>query len=329
MAEDEKAKSKLWAWLGWSWLVMGGIVAVRWYLSTPTVGYGGLALAMGATLMPLIWEKVGVVCKMGWLAMLFCLLFVEYRAIDKDHKESADALAKSFGDISQQANANLKQVLDDEHKSFADLLKTEDQRFEKTMEAILASQRKSEREFAALLKEQESLFKHEDDLAAALNGSLVPANDPMPSTGCGQPDDGIVMMLGTEEQHNGVVVRKFPQLVMTGKYGPILSLDRASNGAVNVLLDIKSSDGKIIARLDRDGFVVNRNNYLEMKHDKSTLNILDEYGEEVLYVRYNNARAITVRGVLSFGDKKTRIGLPHNFGYICASGGSATIFVGP
>jgi hypothetical protein len=50
--------------------------------------------------------------------------------------------------------------------------------------------------------------------------------------------------------------------------------------------------------LNKDGFVVNRNNFLEMKKDKSSLAIIDECGTEVLSVRYLNAHAFVINGVL-------------------------------
>ena len=38
--------------------------------------------------MPLFWERVGVIGKMSWIAMLFVLFAVEYRAIDKEREEA-------------------------------------------------------------------------------------------------------------------------------------------------------------------------------------------------------------------------------------------------
>jgi hypothetical protein len=80
------------------WRMLSGLVvlafvscAVWWLFYIPSVGKGGLLLAVGATLMPLFWEKVGVIGKMFWIAMLFALLAIEYRAIDKDRMDGAAA----------------------------------------------------------------------------------------------------------------------------------------------------------------------------------------------------------------------------------------------
>ena len=62
----------------------------------PTVGKGGLLLAMGAVLLPLFWEKIGTALRMLWILMLFVLLAAEYRAIEKDQREKAEAQKKEL-----------------------------------------------------------------------------------------------------------------------------------------------------------------------------------------------------------------------------------------
>lgn len=85
-------------WTVLSWMVVAAFLATgAWWLPyshIPSVGKGGLLLAVGATLMPLFWEKAGVIGKMAWVAMLFLLLGVEYRAIDKDRSDAATAEGK-------------------------------------------------------------------------------------------------------------------------------------------------------------------------------------------------------------------------------------------
>ena len=74
-----------------SWLVVFIFLGIgAWWLKhIPTVGKGGVLLAVGATLMPLFWERVGVFGKMSWILMLFVLFAVEYRAINKDREDAA------------------------------------------------------------------------------------------------------------------------------------------------------------------------------------------------------------------------------------------------
>jgi hypothetical protein len=73
-----------------SWLVVFIFLGIGawWFKHIPTVGKGGVLLAVGATLMPLFWERVGVFGKMFWILMLFVLFAVEYRAINKDREEA-------------------------------------------------------------------------------------------------------------------------------------------------------------------------------------------------------------------------------------------------
>jgi hypothetical protein len=85
---------------------------------------------------------------------------------------------------------------------------------------------------------------------------------------------------------------------------PVVSMDRKADGAIVLLVDIKSQDGRIIARLNSDGFVINRNNYLSMRKDKSSLEIEDEYGNEVLHVHYLNRQAISFDGTIQLADAK-------------------------
>jgi hypothetical protein len=76
-------------------------------------------------------------------------------------------------------------------------------------------------------------------------------------------------MFGEERKQNAAMFSKFPHVVYASQSrGPILTLDRSASGSIEVIMDIRSSDGKIIARMNRDGFVVNRNNYLDMRRDK-------------------------------------------------------------
>lgn len=85
--------SKATIWFAMSWAVVAVFLAVGswWLFHIPTVGKGGLLLAVGATLMPLFWERAGVFGKMAWIAMIFVMLAVEYRAIDKDRGDSVTA----------------------------------------------------------------------------------------------------------------------------------------------------------------------------------------------------------------------------------------------
>ena len=62
-------------------------------------------------------------------------------------------------------------------------------------------------------------------------------------------------------------------------------------------VDIRDKHNEIVVRLDKDGFVVNRNYILYMlRPDKSTILIKDAYGKEMLYARYMNPREFFLSG---------------------------------
>jgi hypothetical protein len=130
------AEPELRRWIAASWILLLGLLSsgVYWMFWLPTVGKGGIFLAMGATLMPLFWEKIGVVGKMSWIAMLFLLLAVEYRAIDEEHRKSElaqQAALKAIGD-------GFTGVLTDQRNGFADLIQKSEAAFAKTTEQASA-----------------------------------------------------------------------------------------------------------------------------------------------------------------------------------------------
>lgn len=291
---DTKKESHVWNLLAWIWLAIGSIVGVWWYFRIPTAGYGGLALAMGATLMPLVWEKVGVLCKMLWLAMLFVLLFAEYRAINKDRRDASAELTQKFGEITTQANNNLKQILDDEHNSFAGMLGVEDDRFAATMTAILNSQRQNQREFASLLAQQRDLFDKQNEMIESMNGHLLPNTDPLPS----------LTKLGCEDMHTDAddyfilfgnvvnIVHVFPFVLLRIHGANVISFDKLPSGLLALTLDMRDPTGNIVARFDSDGFEVG-STLLKRHPDKSTLIVEDAKGNRILRARYNNPRLLT------------------------------------
>ncbi|MFZ0278384.1 MAG: hypothetical protein WA254_07950 [Candidatus Sulfotelmatobacter sp.] len=123
-------------WIAGSWTLVLGLLGlgVYWMFRLPTVGKGGIFLAVGATLMPLFWEKIGVVGKMSWIAMLFLLLAVEYRAIDEEHRKNdlaQQTALKAIGD-------GFTGVLTDQRNGFAGLIQQSQAAFAKTTEQASA-----------------------------------------------------------------------------------------------------------------------------------------------------------------------------------------------
>lgn len=156
-----------------------------------------------------------------------------------------------------------------------------------------------------------------------LRGMLLPAGDPTPPNGCtggAAPKDGVVLLLG--DSGNGVWVNSFPATAIAYNWVPILTLDR--NGAGDILVSVKVFDKheNLIASIDKNEF--NVANHALWTHkprpDKSTLIVFDESGEEVLYVRNLNDKAIVIRGSLYLGGAKRPIDWPGGSKNTCMIG---------
>ncbi|MGA8151812.1 MAG: hypothetical protein WB952_12740 [Terriglobales bacterium] len=130
------------AWQVFSWISVLALLGlgIWWNFRLPSTGKGGLFLAIGAVLMPLFWEKIGVAGKMTWVAMLFVLLAVEYRAIDKDRDDFAAAEAKrqkeerqEFSKIGDAITTNVQKLLDHSDEQFKATLAEQAKHFDATM----------------------------------------------------------------------------------------------------------------------------------------------------------------------------------------------------
>ena len=72
---------------GWAMVAVCLPWGLWWYCHIPTPGKGGLLLAFVATVMPLVWEDVREFGRAGLILTLVVLFAVEYRAVDKEHKD--------------------------------------------------------------------------------------------------------------------------------------------------------------------------------------------------------------------------------------------------
>ncbi len=298
------------------------------YDHLPAPGWSIAFLAVAAALIS-VHDKITNVQRALWMVLIAFLLAIELRAIakdrwDTDQKQGAERREEQgrFQQALEKEDADNRAVLKTERDNLESLLTEQHTELDTTLGVFSRGQAIERRSFAGVVAKEQELFDHEEKLAKALNGNLLPANEPTPKTGCGEtPQGAALLILGDERQGIGAVVTTFPhtivESVVLGKKIPSISLDRDSAGTLVVLMDIRSADGRIIARLNREGFVVNRNNYLELKSDTSSLHIEDEYGDEVLDVRYLNRSTIRVRG--------KGVGLPQMFRNICSSAGPGNV----
>lgn len=145
---------------------------------------------------------------------------------------------------------------------------------------------------------------------AFTKGWLKPKNSPVPD--CSNSPKGRLFLL-----HGGNTSwdTEFPRTVIgfkdqNGVVHRNLVIDKEESGRIAVTMDIFGPDGKIIARIEKNHFTVNPNNYFDTKieEDGSTLQVWDQSGREVLFISYLNSCAIKVRALLYFpGNRQIKI----------------------
>lgn len=137
----------------------------------------------------------------------------------------------------------------------------------------------------------------------SLDEWLRPGSAPAPPSACNSsaplPPDAVAIYLGNSRLATGG--NPFPWAVIVPQdrriRKPILAIERDEEGRIAIDLDVRGKDGRIIARLVRNHFVVNRNNILSKSSpDESTLIVTNEEGNDVLTLKYLNPRMIHLLG---------------------------------
>lgn len=171
-----------------------------------------------------------------------------------------------------------------------------------------------------------------------LEGKLEPACDPTPLPFCGFdkiPKGVVAVQFGDGTQG---ILGGLPSMVfMSKEFGPILGVFHPPDQDYLALYtDIRSRDGRIIARFDETGeFTINSGAALAIvRDDKSSLRIEDEFGDEVLKVRYANPQFIKISGIIRLPDRRSfTIGLTPftggmNFKCVSNGGNERTSLIG-
>ncbi len=134
------------------------------------------------------------------------------------------------------------------------------------------------------------------------HGWLIPASDSTPPNPCGTEtpkSGGVVVILGRQAAATVNAPLPIDQSVGVLKLGncQLLSMTRRAEGLTISASVFDPENGKLIARIINGEFhlVSNEISY-PSRPDPSTLSVNDQYGKEVLYVRYVNANAVLVRG---------------------------------
>jgi hypothetical protein len=129
-----------------------------------------------------------------------------------------------------------------------------------------------------------------------MGGLLYPANERTPDQGeCTAGEGEVSLYLPTFTAK----VAHFPLTVIEVSGKPLIRLNRDKDGAVVLSADVLSADGRVVARIDKNIFQVNPNNYFTMKReDRSSLVVVDQYGNEALNARFLNRTSFRLNAKL-------------------------------
>jgi hypothetical protein len=305
---------------------VGVLCAFIYWLPYSRLPWPGVAVAIIAVLAALmsVHGDIHPRHKFIYFALMAALLVTEFRAMRKD-REVNEAVQKEWNrqeddrlvDLLAGERANTKALLDQENQSFEGVLTQSQTDFNTTMRKFSDNQNVTMREFAKNESANQVRFnkiiEHEEEVTESERGILAPSNLPTPPTNCRfATPDAITVVLDQQGRHFYSTFTKFPHTIMASKsHGPILTVDRIPNGNITVNFDIRSSDGKIIARMGQDGYVINRNNTLEIKKTAHSIDVVDLYGQNVMSLEYLNKQAILIRGNI--------FGFPPLMSEICSS----------
>jgi hypothetical protein len=161
-----------------------------------------------------------------------------------------------------------------------------------------------EKRFNALVDQNEKLFAHEEELAESYSGKLVADRLPTPANPCSR-----MPMLGATPSaprptivifgDNATRFTRYPHVLLSVDDKPLIQFDQTSPGVVVPIMDVHGRDGRIIARFDKSGFVVG-SRLAVIRPDKSTLIVIDDYGDEAVNIHYLNPEAITISGFMFY-----------------------------
>ena len=278
--------------------ILSFLPVIEWafYDHLPAPGWSVAFLAFAAALMS-VHDKITNAQKMLWLILIACFLIDEARAINKDRWDSDQKQAKqlsdqaaSFATLLRNQKLGTQAEIGAGETNLKMILGEQQEQFKATLGSFGQGQRSEQLAFARVLEQQQQLYKHQEEVAEGETGILKPGNSPTPETVCGHSPAKALMLLwagnaawNTERSH----------VIITQHHKPVLSYERLDDGRVALKFDLRADDGQIIARMNSDGYVINRNLALQIKKTDSTLEVIDLHGDDVLEVDYLNPLAIS------------------------------------
>ncbi len=232
-------------------------------------------------------------------------LIEELRAVTKDRRENAEDQRivreheeQEFLRVSNQERTDNLALRKAEDLSSSAILLHEQNQFRATLNQFERTGKAEREGFEHVLTREQALSERQEQLAQSQKGVLRPAKEPTPKTGCGSPTgDDLLLILGNGATPNAALISRFPHTVITStRHGDVLTLSRDRAGLLTVRLEIRSKDGKVIVKMDDQGYLINRNNILALETDANSLKVLDSYDVEVLNISYMNKNTVRIRG---------------------------------
>lgn len=141
------------------------------------------------------------------------------------------------------------------------------------------------------------LIKYNKEVSS-LEGELFPASEPDPQP-CVHQDEKYMVYF--PEPNLAVTASRLPltifRSISDGKR--VAWIDKKEDGSLALSIDIRSDDSKLIVRMEKNSYVVNHSNYLQIyrrndARDRSTLSVTDQSGEEVLKVKFLNPHVFAI-----------------------------------
>lgn len=322
---------RLWKhWLaGWALFSVFFFLFCYWLLYIPPTGYAIAAVAVAAAVMAARLEALSAFAKFLWVILLFLFMIVEMRAIRRDRVEAAKQLTRDFARVSKQAEGNLRAIIGDEQKNFSAVTKTQQRDFANTTRRLITSEKRQNIEFGTVLKRQQGLFEAQREFSEFLSGKLLPADDPMPRTKCSSRAEmvhgDVAVFVGSTVE---TITNKFPHTILQVRKRRVIYLDRTETGSLVLSLEMRDAANRLIARVDRNGFVVSSAYDVHLlRPDKSTVIIDDEFGNEMVRARFLNPKAFSISGVVIYGGTRIPLNLGAPGSSICMSNSGVDISI--
>jgi hypothetical protein len=132
-------------------------------------------------------------------------------------------------------------------------------------------------------------------------GLLIPASDPVPNNDCIRrfrehglaPNSYFVLFGQSVAAFNG-----FPHNVLSIDRTPVLWLTQDKAGHIGANLDV-TENGILMTQIRDNHFIVNPGAVFHFaRADRSTLDVIDQHGTQVLHIRFMNPETISVDGLI-------------------------------